>query len=419
MTRKLLAASALQLMLWGVALGFVWHTRGLFNWIGIDYGFFWAAGRAFLFDSPVSAYDVHAVTRYIQPLYAYYGPEADLLQVGPTPYPPIFVLLFTPFAMLDPSTGFMLWTVVNLGVAIYVLHGLAAHFPQGRLVRVVLGLTFFPLAYSLFVGQMTVILLLALYHAYISFEKGNDFRGGLWTGVLLLKPQYAIFLILVILLKRRWRAVFGVGGTGMALLLSSLVILGPDGLLKYLISLNYASGFRSVNPVVYPEQMISWRAFLINFVPALSETQGVILTAVLSILTAATLLIVWRGPWNPTDERFAMRIMATMVVTLLASFHSHSHGAALLLVPGMILVAQGIGPSLLQAVMRVSLFIPTFIFCLTGATTLVATILIVFQVLVLAMIVLDLADLRDRTPATQRAVQGLIPTSNRNLPRIS
>lgn len=399
MTGKYFAVLGLQLTLWGLAVLGALLPRGLFDWLGIDYGLFWAATQAFWSNSPASAYDLQVVTQYVQSLAAYYGQLADALRVGPTPYPPVFVLLFTPFIIPPPTIGFALWTLANAGLALYVLHGLATRFAQWPWGIAAIALTFFPLGYTLFVGQVTVILLFGLYQAYRAFEKGQDFRGGLFTGILLLKPQYAFLFVLVLVFKRRWAAVQGIIVVGIALLLSSLAILGPDGLLKYLGSLNYASGFRSVDPIVYPQQMISWRGVLVNFLPGVSETQGLVLTAVLSAITASALIVVWRGPWNPRDEHFAARVLATTIITLLVGFHSHVHGAALLLVPGLALASSHRCPPLVRAVMRVSLFLPTIIFGLTGWVTLVAIIFASLMLLALGAIVMDIVTPRQHRQA--------------------
>lgn len=257
---------ACQLGAWYLFISSVWRELGLFNWLGIDYGLFWAATRAFLFDSPVSAYDLGIVAKYLQPLLDFYGPNSPPLQIGPTPYPPIFLMLFVPFAVLPPVGGFVLWTSANVALAAYVLRGLAARYRSeipGWLM-VPLALTFFPLAYTFITGQVTVLLLFALYQAYGSFEEGRDLRAGLWVSVFLLKPQYAVFLCLVLLLKRRWSAVVGIAAGATVLLVSTLAALGPSGVVTYVKSLSYAAGFRPVDPIVHPEQMISWRGILLN-----------------------------------------------------------------------------------------------------------------------------------------------------------
>ena len=111
------------------------------------------------------------------------------------------------------------------------------------------------------------------------------------------------------------------------------------------------------------------------------------MNGVLSLLTLGVLPVIWRGSWDPADDRFAGRMLATLIVTIVTSFHSHVHGAAILLVPGMLLAAGGGGRPPLPLLLRVGLVLPTLLFFLTRATNLVAVIFMLLMLICLAFLV--------------------------------
>jgi hypothetical protein len=377
---------------------YAWQARGWFSWLGFDYGYFWAVTTALLAHGPAAVYDVDVLAAASQPLAAYYGAGGGRPLVVPPPWPPIFFLLLVPFAVLPLPLGYLLWTLANLGLALVVLHRLAARFPVPSWTVVATALAFFPLVDTLFQGQPTVLMLFALYRAYRAFEDHRDFRAGLWSGVLLAKPHYTLFLTLVLLYKGRWQALRGMAVVGLALFLSSFALLGPSGLLAYLGSLRSLSSFRLNEPLLAPEMMISWRGLLLNVLPAsLPDALGLAVSAALSAATASALPIIWRGRWDPRAARFPIQMLATLLVTMLASFHNHIHGATLLLVPGMVLAAQGSGPRLVQATLRVGLYAPAVVFYLTGDAVLVAVLLILLMLIALIAAVAEAAG-RERYP---------------------
>jgi hypothetical protein len=89
-----------------------------------------------------------------------------------------------------------------------------------------------------------------------------------------------------------------------------------------------------------PNGMIGWRELVLTFFPHVAARPSLVLVATLSLLTLALLPLIWRGEWNPSDPRFAAQMTATFAATLLVAYHSQPHGAALLLVPGGLLVAR-------------------------------------------------------------------------------
>ncbi|HEX3722591.1 MAG TPA: glycosyltransferase family 87 protein [Nitrolancea sp.] len=359
----LTAGIALNTIFWIVRIAVEWSTLGMFYVVGVDWSRFWGAARAFVVVGPKSGYDLNAIAHFMQPFLLYYSDNINsvALKVGPAPYPPIFLALFAPFTIPPPQIGFLLWTIANLLIAIPVARSLAGHFPadQQRAVTTLL-LLFFPLMMALFVGQMVIILLFAFWKAYQALEQGDDFRAGLWLGVLLIKPQYAVVLLAVLLLKRRYWAIGGSALTALAVLLSSLLVGGVDGVVAYVRMIlvdypNYSGGL-----AIDPQSMISWRALVLNLIPNVGKTEGLVLTALLSLISLVMLAVIWRGEWNPRSPRFANQMLATMIVSLLVAYHSQVHGAVLLMVPGALIAAGSPSSPFIKKLILVSVFGPPF-----------------------------------------------------------
>jgi hypothetical protein len=386
--RRVTIEAALLIALWAQTTITIGSARGLFDWLGVDYALY-ATGATLLGSAdPASVYDLGAIADRLRVFAPYYGPHADPLKVGPLPYLAPTFLVYAPFATLAPPVGFALWALVNLLLSAIVVRDGVARFDPCPCPRTVLLLTFFPLAYAIFVGQPVVVLLFAFWKTYRAFEDGRDWQAGLWASGLLLKVQYPLILGFVLLVKRRWRALGGLAIAGTILVLASLAIYGPEGLWAFARTLRSMSGFRKVHSIVYPEQMINWRGLLVNLLPSgVSEARGTALTLILSVLTASSLIVVWRGRWDPSGPRFASQMLATVLVMLLTAFHSHLHGAALLLVPGLALWGQGSGSKTLRIIILLSVYLPTCLFALRHDPHAIAFLFLALMLAALGVII--------------------------------
>ena len=315
----------------------IWMHTGLFYLLGVDWGMFWAAAHSFRVAGPTSIYDLNHLANFVRPLGNYYGSGAKILKVNPVPYPPLFVLLVMPFSLVGPGVGFVLWTVANSAAAGWVSAKLARRVGLPGWLVIPMVLLSVPLGDGLLVGQPVGLLLLAFYQLYVELENGREVRAGVWGGILLLKPQYAIVLLLVFVLKRRFSVLAGFTVTASVLGLTSLMFLGPAGILDLIHSMTgYASGFRATSIRMAPQEMISWRGLLAAVLPIVPDRVGILATIALSLATLMAIPFIWRGRWDPSSEQFHMRMLGTMIVTMLVGFDVHIHGAVLLIVPLML-----------------------------------------------------------------------------------
>jgi hypothetical protein len=265
-------------------------------------------------------------------LAAYYIGNFAFQSALPVPYPPWFAAMIEPFTWPPAPVGFALWLAVSLACAGLLAYRIKQFLPRLPAVgAVTLVLAAYPVAFGLFMGQVGLILGVAVSEMMISLMARRDLRAGLWLSVLLIKPQYAVVFALLIIWKWRSRAILGLLLGSFGLLLLGLSLGGLSPLEQFPSALAGMADFR--NSIAGPWWMINWRAFILYAIPGLENDQGVTVVAVLSVATVVFLLWLWRGDWDPDAPDFAARFAAFAVGTLITSYHSHVHGAPLMLVP--------------------------------------------------------------------------------------
>jgi hypothetical protein len=91
----------------------------------------------------------------------------------------------------------------------------------------------------------------------------------------------------------------------------------------------------------------------------------VALALLASAATALALWPVWRGPWAADGPRFDRQLLATMLVTMLAGFHNHAHGATLLVAPALAVLAGRAAGPVLGALLFLAVLLPNAVFFAT------------------------------------------------------
>ena len=309
---------------------------GIFRWIGVDFGTYYTQASAFAAGRLEALYSPAALEPFRHALAAYTSDPATLLRPEITPYPPLFASLLSPLTSLSPPLAFALWTALNVVLALGLAWRVATFFPvQQRVPVALLMLVSVPLAYTILLGQVQIFLALAIGEAFLALRSGREFRAGVWLAALIIKPQYLILLGPVLVWKRRWRALGGfAAGTGLILGASALVA-GPSSLAAYLGSILELGGVSGggILPNTFPEHMVNWRALVLAVPGGLGSGMNLPITLLLSGLTVVAILPAWRGPWRPTNPRFAGQVTLLLLATILATYHSHAYGPLLLAVP--------------------------------------------------------------------------------------
>lgn len=198
----------------------------------------WTGHAAHLFDFTALG---HAEASLVSPMKVRDG-------VLPFVYPPYFALLLAPFSALPYGAVFAGWLLLNVTI---VGAGLAAlqryTMLRGRAAAlfVLASACFFPLFVALAQGQTSPLLFGAFTAVLFAVRSRRDASAGALLACALIKPPYVVPFLVVLIARRRWRALAAFAGVATVLLVVPTVVLGASTLHGYLDTVRAATGWRS------------------------------------------------------------------------------------------------------------------------------------------------------------------------------
>jgi len=198
---------------------------------GIDFADYYTAGHMAISGELDSVYSVPAHRASMEQLLGVVVPFTL-----PWRYPPVFLLAIIPFSLLPFKISMVLWlgvTMVLAAVAIYRM------LPEKRwLGALALG---FPGVFMNFRWGQNGFLSAAILAAGVGTLETNPVLGGAMLGLLVYKPQFAVFPFLILLLTKRWKALLSAIASALAISLVSLALFGVDQWIEFFRSLFVSS----------------------------------------------------------------------------------------------------------------------------------------------------------------------------------
>src|SRR5579875_1984287 len=164
--------------------------------------------------------------RFLEPFERALLTPLPLHGVSPFLYPPFVALILTPLGLLPYPVACVLWLAVNLTVLAAVLVGLQRYGRTTPLTWWPGALSFLPVFMALAVGQVSILIFGAFTGAFLALQRGRDEIAGLALAVALVKPPYVLPFLLVLLLRRRFRALAAFAAAAGILALLPLPLLG-------------------------------------------------------------------------------------------------------------------------------------------------------------------------------------------------
>ena len=276
-----------------------------------------------------------------------WAPEMQVpAELNPFRNPPFLAGVFAAVAWLPVEFAFAVWFALNVGLLCVLMaqtqSALSDRPAPVRRRALVLSVSFLPVIVTLLLGQVSLLLAIAMLGAWQAFRARRDGLAGLALALLLIKPQFVLVPALLLVVHRRWRALGTLIAAGTALLAACLALVGWEGSLSYwqLISgtLNWQDSF-----AISPQRMHTWRGFLqlLARTDDPAAVQGAWLIGALLAITAV--LYTWRGHWRPGAARFSVQWAVLCVAVLFVSPYANFHDLSLLIAAGVLLMRTASG----------------------------------------------------------------------------
>jgi hypothetical protein len=283
-------------VLFAILVAFVGYRA---SWpIGFDFrGTLWGPARALLDGKSI-----------------YPEPTRDAVLVGnPTVYPPLFILLTTPLALLPVGVASWLWLFVLAGCAFVAMWLLGVR--DWRCL--VLAVTTPVVVHGLWYGNLTVALLVPLALAWRYRDRAAV--AGIAVGVAIAAKLFVWPLVVWLLLTRRFRAAAWAVGASLVLVFGAWALIGFEGLRDYPALLRVVQD-------VYAVRSVS--------LSTVAGALGAPVWAAVAIATAAGLACIAAAVWLVRRDDGDRRAFAVLVAAcVLASPIVWPNYLALLLVP--------------------------------------------------------------------------------------
>ena len=294
-----------------------------------DFTAFYSAGKCVLSGRGSELYTTEGEARFQRE----FASQVKIRQ-SPLPFthPPFEAALFAPLAVLPYQAAYWTWNGLSVLALLGFLWLLRPYIPNLRAwspaLPILAALAFFPVFVCLLQGQDSLLLLLLFGGTLAAVEKGSDFVGGILLGLALFRFQLVLPLMIIFLVRRRWKVLSGFLLTGIALAAVSIPVVGWTHVLGYpqaLLHISHAQGSAAMNP----KDMPNLRGLLVSFLGEFAAAYW--LTAVLSFSLVCFAAWKWKTEPEQPDYRFGFGLAVTVAV--MVSYHLMGHDLSVLLLP--------------------------------------------------------------------------------------
>jgi hypothetical protein len=236
----------------------------------------------------------------------------------PNLYGPQVALMFVPLTFFSFAVAARIWVTLSLFIyfsCIYVLWKSCRALRAYSGIVAISSLAFPPLFHFFARGQISVLALACFTASFVTLRSGQDWMAGFALGLLVFKPQFLIAIPFVLLLSHAWKAFAGLALSAALQLFFTTLYFGLAVMRTYIETLCHTSRWIDVSELsLAPIQMHSLRSFWVLLV---SWPRGAFAFYILSSCVAIALAtIVFRS-----SVSLALRFSALTLAAVLVNPH--------------------------------------------------------------------------------------------------
>jgi hypothetical protein len=272
--------------------------------VGTDFMDVWAAGKLALAGEPAAAYDYarhYEIQRQALPWAE--GQEAPYFGWH---YPPLFLLVAAPLALLPYGIALAVWMAATLPA---YLAAVRAIIPYRRWLLLALA---FPAVFVNLGHGQNGFLTAGLFGGGLLLLEQRPVLAGIFFGLLAYKPQFGLLLPLVLLADRHWRAFAAATTTTLGASLISYAVFGAE------VWRAFFSSLRLTRTYVLEQGATGWEKIQSVFAAVRMLGGGIetayALHAAISVLVTLAVVWVWRRPVG-MPLKGAILVTATIMTT--------------------------------------------------------------------------------------------------------
>jgi alpha-1,2-mannosyltransferase len=301
-----------------------------FNAMGADWIIWEEAARAVHAGLGAHIYDQSWITHMVNRDYAHWLSQP--LPYPVFPYPPVSLLLISPFAWLPLPASVLAFEIFSAAVLALALLKLV----DDRSTRLffLLGVLFSAAsAMNVAAGQNGFLIPGILVGGFALLET-NPLAAGAVLALLVFKPQFLPLACIALMATRSWRAITAMAISIAALIALSVLFFGAQLWLDWIASLLHPDKGTGVNGTVWGHMWDSTVSTCLSLLglPAWVANIG---QAFAALLAVAMTWLTFRAPLA-----FSAKLGALLCLTLLASPHMSSYDMVALAIAALIAIAD-------------------------------------------------------------------------------
>lgn len=354
--------------------------------LGTDFVAYYTGGKMLMLRPHDKLYDFHL--QY--DLQVTYIPEFPNINfVYPFRNPPFMALVFLPLANLQMAQAYIVWLVFNIfcGVIVSLVFAdlLNLQRASDKLIVLVGVFIYPPVWITLILGQVSLLLVLSFLLAYRAVKKGDSLRAGLFLSILLIKPQYLLVPLSLLLLHRKFRVI---AGFGMGLLITfalSIYAVGINGLISFFYSLTNTLQWKETYNVT-PAAMFTWRGFLQLAFGQTNSGLPLMLFICGWITIGLLCFYIWKI-WLSSPDKFTLQWASLPIGALLLSPYANIQDISLLLVTACMYLIWIKNYAPKQKTQIILLLVMGYIFSLLADTFVTFTIINGFVLFMIGLLI--------------------------------
>jgi arabinofuranan 3-O-arabinosyltransferase len=297
-----------------------------------DFAVFWAAGMQTLHGNPAALYDSGEFMKVQAALF----PPGDAFYPSWPSYPPTFLLVLAPLALLPYGSAFITWDVVSLLGCVAVVY-----LTVRRRAAIALALAS-PFTAWNFIAAQNGFLTASLLGASLLFLDRRPVMAGAFIGCLTYKPQFGILFPVALIASHQWRAIASAGVTVALLAAGSVILFGAE------LWAGFPRGLAAqgeLNLLADPESNWGYLQSAYGLVRSL-HGPAKLAWLVQGLVTLGGAAIVWKS-WR-SRVRYELKAAILSAGALLATPYAFAYDMAAIVVPAAFLAADQLSRGFLQ-----------------------------------------------------------------------